>query len=123
MSTPRKLLEYLTENYSVFFEPMLLEIGIHAQIKNAVGDVFPEKVIHKVLGQYTNSAAYNSAVVQNLDWELRRVNLDGTAGSLVSEASKRYHVHKFLLRLERKEKAEDVSHYAKLRTQAIEWLG
>ncbi|NVK31098.1 MAG: hypothetical protein HWE20_08840 [Gammaproteobacteria bacterium] len=122
MTTPRELLEYLTENYSAFREPMLLEIGIHTQIKSAVGDVFTEKVIRKVLGKYTNSAAYNSAVVQNLDWDLRRVNLDGSSGSLVSDASKRHHIGKFLRALERKEKKEDVSHYAEWREQAIEWL-
>jgi len=51
ISTPRKLLEYLAENYSAFSEPMLLEIGIHNQIKETVGDVFAEKVIRNVLGK------------------------------------------------------------------------
>jgi len=81
MSTPRKLLEYLTENHTVFSEPMLLEIGIHNQIKAAVGDEFTEKVIAKLLASYTQSAKYNSAVVKSLDWDFQRVNLDGSAGS------------------------------------------
>ena len=123
MTSPRKLLEYLTENYSVFHEPTLLEIGIHKQIMDAVGDAFTEKAIQKLLSSYTQSAKYNASVVKCLDWGLHRSNLDGSVGSLVSDESKRHHVNKFLAALERKEQKEDVSHYADLREQALEWQG
>ncbi|NRQ22735.1 ProQ/FINO family protein [Marinobacterium sp. xm-m-312] len=122
MSSPKKLLEHLTENYSVFYEPTLLEIGIHAQIKRAVGDAFTEKSIQKLLTSYTQSAKYNASVVKHLDWELRRSNLDGSDGTVVSVDSKRHHVVKFLAALKRKEQKEDVSHYVDLREQALRWL-
>jgi len=122
MTTPTKLLEYLTENYSSFSQPTLLEIGIHDQIKAAVGDSFTEKTIQKLLARYTQSARYNASVIEYLDWECHRSNLDGSAGSPVSSESKRHHVGKFLKALERKALKEDVSHYAELREQAIEWL-
>ena len=37
--------------------------------------------------------------------------------------SKRHHVDEFLASLKRKELKENVSHYADLREQALEWLG
>ena len=122
MSTPRQLLYFLTENYSVFYEPTLLEIGIHEQIKDAVGDAFSEKTISKLMGNYTNCVKYNASVVEHLDFELHRVNLDGSAGSLVSDESKRHHVKKFLAALKHKELKKDVSRYADLREQAVEWV-
>lgn len=123
MSSPRRLLEYLTEKYSVFSEPTLLEIGIHVQIKSAVGDAFTEKTIRKLLSSYGQSAKYNASVVAHLDWELFRSNLDGSEGTLVTDEAKRHHVNKFLAALKRKELKEDVSQYAELRKQALEWLG
>ena len=122
MTSPRKLLEYLETNYSVFAEPTLLEIGIHEQIKEAVGDAFTEKTISKLLSTYTQSAKYNASLVEYLDFDLYRSNLDGSAGALVTDESKRHHVNKFLVALKRKELKEDVSHYADLREQAVEWL-
>ena len=122
MTSPRRLLEYLTDNFSVFADPTLLEIGIHEQIQDAVGDAFTEKTIQKLLSSYCSSAKYNALVIAHLDRKLYRANLDGSSGSSVSKESKRHHVNKFLTALKRKELKEDVSHYADLREQAIEWL-
>lgn len=122
MTSPRRLLDYLTDNFSIFSYPTLLEIGIHEQIKDVVGDAFTEKTIQRFLSSYCSSAKYNALVISHLYRKLYRVNLDGSTGSLVSKASKRHHVTKFLAALKRKELKEDVSHYSDLRDQAIEWL-